>query len=126
MIMSLSSVFFFQAEDGIRDVAVTGVQTCALPISKTGRDASIMAVGALACLAAYAGLIPVYNLWGAAFATLLGFSVMLLYGLHQAQKLRRFPFEFRRLSQILACGAVTILFFYWLGIEGFWRQLATG
>src|SRR5256884_9953628 len=26
------SVFFFQAEDGIRDVAVTGVQTCALPI----------------------------------------------------------------------------------------------
>src|SRR2546429_9652887 len=27
-------VFFFQAEDGIRDVAVTGVQTCALPISE--------------------------------------------------------------------------------------------
>src|SRR5687768_18177583 len=27
------SVFFFQAEDGIRAVAVTGVQTCALPIS---------------------------------------------------------------------------------------------
>src|SRR2546422_11653366 len=25
--------FFFQAEDGIRDVAVTGVQTCALPLS---------------------------------------------------------------------------------------------
>src|SRR2546429_9948163 len=27
-----SLFFFFQAEDGIRDVAVTGVQTCALPI----------------------------------------------------------------------------------------------
>src|SRR5687768_14106716 len=27
-------IFFFQAEDGIRDVAVTGVQTCALPIYK--------------------------------------------------------------------------------------------
>src|SRR6266496_1781825 len=26
-------VFFFQAEDGIRDLYVTGVQTCALPIS---------------------------------------------------------------------------------------------
>src|SRR5207247_4556701 len=26
--------FFFQAEDGIRDPLVTGVQTCALPISK--------------------------------------------------------------------------------------------
>src|SRR5256884_3778992 len=29
----LHRFFFFQAEDGIRDVAVTGVQTCALPIS---------------------------------------------------------------------------------------------
>src|SRR2546430_9965652 len=28
------SVFFFQAEDGIRDLTVTGVQTCALPISQ--------------------------------------------------------------------------------------------
>ena len=27
------SFFFFQAEDGIRDHCVTGVQTCALPIS---------------------------------------------------------------------------------------------
>src|SRR5256884_1180922 len=30
--MSGAAFFFFQAEDGIRDVAVTGVQTCALPI----------------------------------------------------------------------------------------------
>src|SRR2546422_3610782 len=30
--------FFFQAEDGIRDVAVTGVQTCALPISMIAAD----------------------------------------------------------------------------------------
>src|SRR5438132_13409129 len=29
-------MFFFQAEDGIRDHCVTGVQTCALPISRTG------------------------------------------------------------------------------------------
>src|SRR5947209_19929093 len=28
--------FFFQAEDGIRDIGVTGVQTCALPISASG------------------------------------------------------------------------------------------
>src|SRR2546430_12222112 len=28
----LSLFFFFQAEDGIRDLTVTGVQTCALPI----------------------------------------------------------------------------------------------
>src|SRR5438034_4361954 len=30
--------FFFQAEDGIRDHCVTGVQTCALPISPQGRE----------------------------------------------------------------------------------------
>src|SRR5690349_25148046 len=29
-------MFFFQAEDGIRDLYVTGVQTCALPISDRG------------------------------------------------------------------------------------------
>src|SRR3989440_7601416 len=29
--------FFFQAEDGIRDLIVTGVQTCALPIYDRGR-----------------------------------------------------------------------------------------
>src|SRR5215470_18211340 len=31
--MALIVFFFFQAEDGIRDATVTGVQTCALPIS---------------------------------------------------------------------------------------------
>src|SRR5258708_9247419 len=37
--MSLVVVFFFfQAEDGIRDDLVTGVQTCALPISEDSRD----------------------------------------------------------------------------------------
>src|SRR6266550_7473074 len=44
-------VFFFQAEDGIRDVAVTGVQTCALPIlrytSPTSRAAMRRLVGDL-------------------------------------------------------------------------------
>src|SRR5207237_6422226 len=31
--MCICCFFFFQAEDGIRDSSVTGVQTCALPIS---------------------------------------------------------------------------------------------
>src|SRR6266487_5254052 len=33
----LGVIFFFQAEDGIRDGRVTGVQTCALPISLARR-----------------------------------------------------------------------------------------
>src|SRR3712207_8753573 len=31
-IIYVTVFFFFQAEDGIRDIGVTGVQTCALPI----------------------------------------------------------------------------------------------
>src|SRR5207245_8531205 len=36
----VSVFFFFQAEDGIRDATVTGVQTCALPISSSPRGAA--------------------------------------------------------------------------------------
>src|SRR5256886_10849498 len=32
--VTMIAFFFFQAEDGIRDLTVTGVQTCALPISE--------------------------------------------------------------------------------------------
>src|SRR5436189_405887 len=39
--------FFFQAEDGIRDTSVTGVQTCALPIYLILRDRDTNADGAL-------------------------------------------------------------------------------
>src|SRR5688572_31986534 len=44
-VVSFSSLFFFfQAEDGIRDLTVTGVQTCALPIS-VGSDAAFERFG---------------------------------------------------------------------------------
>src|SRR6266487_6784735 len=39
--LTLSSYFFFQAEDGIRDGRVTGVQTCALPIWIRGHARAI-------------------------------------------------------------------------------------
>src|SRR3712207_7600892 len=44
--------FFFQAEDGIRDIGVTGVQTCALPISAAVCGAPRAAAGGepAACL----------------------------------------------------------------------------
>src|SRR2546430_5446244 len=43
-------VFFFQAEDGIRDLTVTGVQTCALPIcglpdQRRARIAAVVLLG---------------------------------------------------------------------------------
>src|SRR5262249_60136428 len=62
--------FFFQAEDGIRDWSVTGVQTCALPISDRERARLAAARGALAprlpAGARLAGGAPVRALPGAA------------------------------------------------------------
>src|SRR2546429_6383523 len=47
--------FFFQAEDGIRDVAVTGVQTCALPISACPNASAMLFVAAKV---SHLGLLP--------------------------------------------------------------------
>src|SRR3712207_9537512 len=43
---------FFQAEDGIRDIGVTGVQTCALPISLLLVATVVLSVGATVGVAA--------------------------------------------------------------------------
>src|SRR3712207_9389395 len=40
--------FFFQAEDGIRDIGVTGVQTCALPIYCEHGGAGVAEAGGVA------------------------------------------------------------------------------
>src|SRR5258708_39969443 len=49
-------VFFFQAEDGIRDDLVTGVQTCALPISSRGPATPWHALRWLPCSSDAGGL----------------------------------------------------------------------
>src|SRR5256886_13314102 len=42
-----SFFFFFQAEDGIRDLTVTGVQTCALPISSVSATPMMRAISGI-------------------------------------------------------------------------------
>src|SRR2546426_5061724 len=42
--------FFFQAEDGIRDYKVTGVQTCALPILINAADGGTLFLDEIDCL----------------------------------------------------------------------------
>src|SRR5690606_16874588 len=44
-------IFFFQAEDGIRDFHVTGVQTCALPISICEPSGSLRTISKMVCAA---------------------------------------------------------------------------
>src|SRR5256885_5165746 len=54
--MYVVNLFFFQAEDGIRDYKVTGVQTCALPISNTSNPSVLIGAGLLAKKAVERGL----------------------------------------------------------------------
>src|SRR3712207_7205062 len=63
-------LFFFQAEDGIRDIGVTGVQTCALPISGiVGMEAAILAgVLQVGSFAPYINLANLGNILSQTFA----------------------------------------------------------
>src|SRR5437773_7860902 len=47
--------FFFQAEDGIRDRDVTGVQTCALPIWKNDCPLIVRSIAGIVIIAAVSG-----------------------------------------------------------------------
>src|SRR5207237_4322132 len=49
IITQMIIIFFFQAEDGIRDSSVTGVQTCALPISNARAHRAERAARPLLC-----------------------------------------------------------------------------
>src|SRR5256885_17058146 len=62
--------FFFQAEDGIRDYKVTGVQTCALPISAASMVLMLGAAGVSAM-----GEVGRYAL---NIVLMMGFSVLLM------------------------------------------------
>src|SRR2546430_7886651 len=53
----LAFFFFFQAEDGIRDLTVTGVQTCALPILRHTRFVQL-SLAALVLAALVGGSLP--------------------------------------------------------------------
>src|SRR2546429_6905580 len=72
--------FFFQAEDGIRDVAVTGVQTCALPIYQqqvihvqpVGDEAVLGRDHVLIGVARESRAQPVARLGGAAVSDVIG------------------------------------------------------
>src|SRR2546422_9387611 len=117
--------FFFQAEDGIRDVAVTGVQTCALPISAPLRLAGYVGhFGVLVPLAlfgvwatwpqrarlwvlygltiAYAGSVVIFYVFARYRYPLVPFLV--LFAAAGLTAMRRF---FHANPRLLAIGAVT-------------------
>src|SRR2546422_6435587 len=78
-----------QAEDGIRDVAVTGVQTCALPISNLLYRGH--GDGKFEEVAARAGLKPVYETVAAAFADFNNDGYLDLYLVNGGNLFRKSP-----------------------------------
>src|SRR5258706_1014028 len=63
----MGCIFFFQAEDGIRDWSVTGVQTCALPISLSMHTAPSAVLAKLASLGEFKATTGVEFCGGATF-----------------------------------------------------------
>ena len=74
---------------------------------RTGWDAVISVLYTVVCLAGYAYLIPRYQAWGAAWATLITSCVMLVLSYAAGHRLVRFTLEGRRLSLL---ALITALF----------------
>ena len=108
------SFFFFQAEDGIRDIGVTGVQTCALPISGVWYIPTYGACVTQAFLTVFA--INSSTLWTAAMAIYL----YIITSRRQIQLAQKMMFWFHLICWfvplIMACLA---LIFGKLGRSGF-------
>lgn len=87
------------------------VRSVFLMIGATGREAQVTWVASAACVAAYAGLIPAFKVWGAIAATGIAFLLLLVLAYFRAQRLRKFHFEYGRLLKIgFACAAVMAVF----------------
>jgi len=77
-----------------------------------GLEARVSLVGGGVCMVSYAVLIPMFKVWGAVAATLIGFTTILVYGFYCAQRLRRFDFEYARLLRTALMGCVSVGVFY--------------
>jgi O-antigen/teichoic acid export membrane protein len=77
-----------------------------------GIELKVNLLGSLACVAAYAILIPQYRLWGAVGATVFGFSVILIYTYYEGQRLRPVAFEFGRIAGVAIAAGTTALMYY--------------
>src|SRR2546430_7173443 len=90
-VLDIFFFFFFQAEDGIRDLTVTGVQTCALPISFHGV------------------LVPVLLVLSAA-----KFALVIMFYMHLKADNKFFTFLFGA-PLLLAVGVMVALLFLFYG-----------
>ena len=90
---------------------------------KPGIEARVNVVGGITCTAAYFYLIPRFQVAGAIAATTIGFLVILLHGFWEAQRLRPFSLEYRRLSGIMSLAALIVVTFRWVCPADVWSQV---
>jgi O-antigen/teichoic acid export membrane protein len=102
------------------------LQSIFIVAGRPGLEARVNTIGSLACLAAYALLIPRFKLWGAVAATLIGFTVILVLSFWEAQRVRSFRFEYGRLARTAVFALVTVGLFYGIRPSGLWTQTALG
>jgi O-antigen/teichoic acid export membrane protein len=102
------------------------LQSVFIVAGKPGLEARVNTVGSVACLLAYAALIPRFKATGAAWATLIGFTVILLYGFWEARRVRAFPFEYGRLARIALLALATVGLFYLVRPSAVVWQAAVG
>jgi O-antigen/teichoic acid export membrane protein len=93
---------------------------------RTVKDAQITWLGCTVCVVAYLTLIPWLKLWGAIIATGSSFGIMLLVSFWQAQQVKHFHFEMRRLAMIVGTGVVLISLFVWIRPADMFPSLVLG
>jgi O-antigen/teichoic acid export membrane protein len=100
------------------------IQSLFILAGRPGLEARVNVVGAAVCVAAYAVLIPAFKVWGAIAATLLGFSVILVYGCVVAQRLRPFRLALASLLWISLSTAGSLAVFFLISPSSFLPQIA--
>jgi O-antigen/teichoic acid export membrane protein len=94
--------------------------------NRPAKHLHVTSVGAAACLAAYALLIPALHLWGAAWGTLVGFVAMTAASIYWGQKLRRYDFEYGRMMRLLVYSAAALAPLELIRPQSFWPQVGLG
>src|SRR6266496_124822 len=108
----LNFFFFFQAEDGIRDLYVTGVQTCALPIYDDGRPGELFITMAKEG-STVGGLMDAF---GTAVSMSLQYGVPLEVYVNKFSHMRFEPMGHTKNPDIRIAKSIIDYIFRWLGI----------
>jgi O-antigen/teichoic acid export membrane protein len=93
-------------------------------MNQNWREARITIISSAFCAGAYALLIPRYRVFGAVWATLLTFTVMMVLSYMEAQSVSHFHFEFGRLGKLVVSAAAALILNTVWNANGMLAQLA--